>query len=388
MNHSLMHSCLCALLPVLMMLTSSCSEGSSKDTKGSKPLEVPVFTLSHQSIEIPQTYVCDLQAVQFVEVRAKVEGYVEKIFVDEGEEVQKGDPLFQLSSREYVELVNSARARLMQARAEAQSAQLDVDRLRILVEKKIYADSELKLAQSKKDMAQSSIQEAESLLKNAEIGLSYTTIRAPFDGMVDRIPYKTGSLVKGGDLLTNITDIHEIFAYYRITENEYLTLRNRESEVETDSLKEALIEEELTLVLSNGEIYPHKGRLETMEADFERGTGSIALRVRFPNPEGLIKHGASGKILMTNRLDNVFLIPQKSTFEIQDYTYAFMLGEDNAVKVRSFQPVSRQGLFYVDTSFQQGDRIILEGLQLIKDGDRVQPEAIPIEEVYRELNPS
>jgi membrane fusion protein, multidrug efflux system len=363
----------------------SCSEGASKDAKGNQPLEVPVFSLSPQTIEVPRTYVCDLQAVQFVEVRAKVEGFVEKIYVDEGQEVSKGEPLFQLSSREFMELVNSARARLMQARAEAQAAQLDVDRLRILVEKEIYAESELKLAQSRKDMALSAIQEAESLLNNAEIGLSYTTIRAPFDGLVDRIPYKTGSLVKGGDLLTNITDIHEVFAYYKITENEYLSLRNQDSDAATDSLKDVLTEEELTLILSNGDVYPHKGRLETMEADFERGTGSIALRVRFPNPEGLIKHGASGKIQMTNRLDKVFLIPQKATFEIQDYTYAFLLGEDNSVKVRSFQPMMRHGLFYLDSSFRSGDKVILEGLQLLKDGDTVQPRPVSEEEVFKDL---
>ena len=376
------------LMLCAIMLMTSCSEGASKDTKGNQLLEVPVFSLSPQTIEVPRTYVCDLQAVQFVEVRAKVEGYVEKIFVDEGQEVSKGEPLFQLSSREYMEMVNSARARLMQARAEAQAAQLDVDRLRILVEKEIYAESELQLAQSRKDMALSGIQEAESLLNNAEIGLSYTTIRAPFDGLVDRIPYKTGSLVKGGDLLTNIMDIHEVFAYYKITENEYLSLRNRDSEVTTDSIKGVLREEELTLILSNGDIYPFKGKLETMEADFEKGTGSIALRVRFPNPEGLIKHGASGKIQMTNSLENVFLIPQKSTFEIQDYTYAFILGADNRVKVRSFQPIMRHGLFYLDSSFQSGDRIILEGLQLLRDGDAVLPQSVSQEEVYKDMTSS
>ncbi|MFC4872821.1 efflux RND transporter periplasmic adaptor subunit [Negadavirga shengliensis] len=378
----------------LNITLNSCSQGSGKNNTNEKKLEVPVFSLKPIDIEVPQTYVCDIQAVQFVEVRAKVEGFVERIFVDEGEEVKEGQPLFQLTSIEYSELVNSARAKLMQARAEAKSAQLEVERLQVLVDKDIYSTSELELAQSKKDMAESAILEAESLLKHAQTGLSYTTIRAPFNGIVDRIPYKTGSLVKSGDLLTNITDISEIFAYYKITENEYLQyMRGQlDTAVDEEALKQQLEEnlqedeEEITLILSDGVEYPHKGKLETMEADFETGTGSIALRVRFPNPDGLIKHGASGKVQMTNTMEDVYLIPQKSTFEIQDYNYVYMLDENNIVNVRSFRPIKRYGLFYLVEGFDGGDRVVLEGLQLLQDGSHVDPKVEDTDEVYRSLN--
>lgn len=372
---------------------NGCSQGSGKNNINKEILEVPVFLLKPVDIEVPQTYVCDIQAVQFVEVRAKVEGFVENIFVDEGEEVKEGQPLFQLTSVEYSELVNSARAKLMQARAEAKAAQLEVERLKVLVDKNIYSPSELEFAQSKKDMAESAIMEAESLLKHAQTGLSYTTIRAPFDGIVDRIPYKTGSLVKSGDLLTNITDISEVFAYYKITENEYLQYmrgqldRSADKEALKKQLEENLQEEqeEITLILSDGVEYHHKGQLETMEADFETGTGSIALRVRFPNPDGLIKHGASGKVQMTNIMEDVFLIPQKSTFEIQDYNYVYMLNEDNIVNVRSFRPIKRHGLFYLVEGFNEGDKVVLEGIQLLQDGNSVAPQIQDTDEVYQSL---
>lgn len=372
----------------------SCNEGSGKNNKNAEVLEVPVFTLMPKDIEVPQTYVCDLQAIQFVEVRSKLEGFVEQIYVDEGQEVRKGQPLFQLSSAEYNELVNSATAKLMQAKAEEKAASLEVERLKVLVDKKIYSSSELELAQSRKEMAESAILEAESMLKNAQVGLSYTTVRAPFDGIVDRIPYKTGSLVKSGDLLTNITDISEIFAYYRITENEYLRYMRGELDKDADSeqmneqVRETLLDEqeEISLILSDGVEYPYKGRLETMEADFEQGTGSIALRVRFPNPDGLIKHGASGKVQMSNELKDVFLIPQKSTFEIQEYNYVYLVDKDNKVNVRSFRPLRRHGLFYVAQDFATNDKVVLEGIQLLKDEATVKPNPIGEEEVYRSLN--
>ena len=378
----------------IVFTTVSCSEGNGKNKKNAEILEVPVFTLSPKSIEVPQTYVCDLQAIQFVEVRSKVEGFVEKIYVDEGQSVKKGQPLFQLSSAEYNELVNSAKAKLMQAKAEEKSATLEVERLKVLVDKKIYSQSELELAQSKKDMAQSSILEAESMLKNAQVGLSYTTVKAPFDGIVDRIPYKTGSLVKSGDLLTNITDISEIFAYYRITENEYLEFmrgeldRGSDNEQMNQQVKETLQkeQEEISLIMSDGVVYPYKGKLETMEADFEQGTGSIALRVRFPNPDQLIKHGASGKVQMKSMLHDVFLIPQKSTFEIQEYNYVYLVDSENKVNVRSFRPMGRHGLFYIAQDFKPNDKVVLEGIQLLKDDVTVKTNPVGEDEIYKSLD--
>lgn len=368
-------------LLIVIALNTGCNTGHSKNDDKNKLLNIPVLELTSQSIEVPQTYICEIQAVQFVEVRAKVEGFVDRIYVDEGEFVTKGKPLFQLTSMEFNEMVNGATARLMQAQAEAKAATLEVERLKILVDKNIITSSELELAKSKRAVAESAITEAESTLKNAKTGLSYTTIRAPFDGIVDRIPFKTGSLVTAGDLLTNITDISEVFAYYRINENEYLTYMRKKIESEGE---EAIVED-MNLILSDGEIYQHSGILETMEADFERGTGSIAFRVRFPNPDGLLKHGASGKIQMTSQLDDIYLIPQKSTFEIQDFNYVYVVNKENNVKVRSFKPLRRHDVYYASESFQTGDRIVYEGIQQVKDGIKIQPKMVASEEAYGEV---
>jgi membrane fusion protein, multidrug efflux system len=371
------------ILIILGLSISSCNSNKSKEKEIVILENIPVLELTSKTIEFPKTYVCEIQAVQFVEIRAKVEGYVDRIYVDEGQFVKKGQNLFQLSSLEFTEMVNSANAKLAQAQAEAQAATVEMQRLRILVEKDIISPSELELAKSKKAVAESGIAEAEAMLKNAKTGLSYTTIKAPFDGIIDRFPKKSGALVTAGDLLTNITDIAEVFAYFRVTENEYL--KYMRAKIEGESLAS---NPEVTLILSDGEIYEHTGKLETLEADFERGTGSIAFRVRFPNPDQLIKHGASGKIQLSDQLENVFLVPQKSTFEIQDYSYVYILDKENQVKVRSFKPIQRYGVYYIAEGFEEGDRIIYEGIQQVKDGVFVSPAMVTDKEAYDTLSTS
>lgn len=370
-----------ALTLVMMSgILASCTEGNSKNNKENEALSVPVLELQPQSVEVPQTYIADIQAVQFVEVRSKVEGFVDRIFVDEGQYVKKGQTLFQLSSAEYNEMVNSARANLAKAKAEQTAAKVEMERLQILVTKKIISNSELELAKSKKAVADSHISEAESMLKSAQTGLSYTTVKAPFDGLVDRIPHKIGSLVTENDLLTSITDISSIFAYYKVNENEYLNFMRDKIESGADTFSE-----QLTLILSDGEKYAQKGKLETTEGDIESGTGSIGFRVRFPNPDNLIKHGASGKIEMMSKLDEVYLIPQKSTFEIQDFTYVYVVDKDNTVKVRSFKPLQRYDIYYIADGFQPGDKIVFEGIQQVKDGSKVVPQAVAAADVYHDL---
>lgn len=368
-------------LPVIALTTTSCSEGNLQNKKKNEAISVPVLELQPQAVEVPQTYIADIQAIQFVEVRSKVEGFVDQIFVDEGQFVKKGQTLFQLSSAEYNEMVNSARAGLARANAEQTAAKVEMERLQILVDKKIISPSELELAKSKKAVADSHIAEAESLLKAAQTGLSYTRVKAPFDGIVDRIPHKIGSLVTENDLLTSITDISSIFAYYKVNENEYLNFMR--SKIEGGNVD--AFSEQLTLILSDGEKYPEKGKLETTEGDIESGTGSIGFRVRFPNPDNLLKHGASGKIQMMSKLDDVFLIPQKSTFEIQDFTYVYVVDKENTVKVRSFKPIQRYDIYYVADGFEPGDRIVFEGIQQVKDGTKVVPEAIAAASVYQKL---
>lgn len=195
-------------------------------------------------------------------------------------------------------------------------------------------------------------------MQRAQMDLKYTTITSPFHGYADRIPYKVGSLVSPESLLTTVSDISEIFAY-KVNESEYLRIRRAQLQG-TDVSSRTM----LNLSLADGTVYQHKGVLETVEGDFERGTGSIAFRVRFPNPEGLLKHGVTGKIRLMTKMEDICLVPQKSTFEIQDFTYVYLVDSTGTAKVRSFNPIERYHNYYITDDLGANTTIVYEGVQM------------------------
>ena len=368
-------------LPFLFLIASfftSCNRGHEKKS-GSKDNTL-VVKLVATSIEVAQSYVADVQAVQFVEVKPKVEGFVEDVLVDEGEHVKKGQVLFKLSSAELYEEVKEAQANYKQVQAELKMAEVEADRVKRLVEKDIISPIRLEQALAEADVARLRVQQAKSRLLRAETNYSYTTITSPFEGYVDRIPFKVGSLVTPSSLLTSLTDVSEMFAYFKINEKEYLEYKRTQlSGVEQPEYNN------LELILSDQTTYPYKGTVETVEGDFERGTGSIAFRARFANPDRLLRHGVSGKIRMLTEMEDVILVPQRSTFEIQDFTYVYTVDEEGKVSVRSFEPLSRHGAYYVTKDLPDNTLIVYEGVQQVSDGMVITPEIVDAETVRKQL---
>ena len=368
-------------LPFLFLIASfftSCNRSNEKKS-GSKDNTL-VVKLVATSIEVAQSYVADVQAVQFVEVKPKVEGFVEDVLVDEGEHVKKGQVLFKLSSAELYEEVKEAQANYKQVQAELKMAEVEADRVKRLVEKDIISPIRLEQALAEADVARLRVQQAKSRLLRAETNYSYTTITSPFEGYVDRIPFKVGSLVTPSSLLTSLTDVSEMFAYFKINEKEYLEYKRTQlSGVEQPEYNN------LELILSDQTTYPYKGTVETVEGDFERGTGSIAFRARFANPDRLLRHGVSGKIRMLTEMEDVILVPQRSTFEIQDFTYVYTVDEEGKVSVRSFEPLSRHGAYYVTKDLPDNTLIVYEGVQQVSDGMVITPEIVDAETVRKQL---
>ena len=368
-------------LPFLFLIASfftPCNRSHEKKS-GSKDNTL-VVKLVATSIEVAQSYVADVQAVQFVEVKPKVEGFVEDVLVDEGEHVKKGQVLFKLSSAELYEEVKEAQANYKQVQAELKMAEVEADRVKRLVEKDIISPIRLEQALAEADVARLRVQQAKSRLLRAETNYSYTTITSPFEGYVDRIPFKVGSLVTPSSLLTSLTDVSEMFAYFKINEKEYLEYKRTQlSGVEQPEYNN------LELILSDQTTYPYKGTVETVEGDFERGTGSIAFRARFANPDRLLRHGVSGKIRMLTEMEDVILVPQRSTFEIQDFTYVYTVDEEGKVSVRSFEPLSRHGAYYVTKDLPDNTLIVYEGVQQVSDGMVITPEIVDAETVRKQL---
>lgn len=355
------------LLSVLY-LAGCTAKGNTEKEK--RLVEVPVFELKQCDTMLHKTYVSSIAACQNVELRAKVSGFLEGIAVDEGQYVKKGQLLFRLNDAEFKLQLAEANAALTSAIADRKSAEVESDRVQKLVYKKILSQSEMELALARLSAAKAKVEEATAGKEKAALRLSYAAIRAPFNGVIDRIPQKMGSLVNEGTLLTTVSDIHHMHAYFNVSESEYLHYVKAGKEQQR-------MGKSVQLQLADGSLFSQTGKIETMDGEFEKQTGSIAFRATFSNPDKLLKHGSSGKILLSSIVPGALLIPQKSVFEIQDKNYVFVLGADNTVKMKRFTPETRIDDFVlVKSGLDTGDRIIYEGVQNIREGLRVAPRFI------------
>lgn len=363
---------LCALVA-----TAGCG---SKDSTTSPPGgEFPVTSVQLRDVEVDLFFVADVQAARNVEIRARVNGYLENIYVDEGNSVRQGQDLFKIDDEEYIARLNSARADIESAIASMKSAEVELARVRMLVEKNVIAKTELDLAQSKIDIAKANIDQAKANERSAMIRLEHTKVKSPFDGVINRIPSRLGSLISDGALLTTISDISSMNAYFKVSETDYLRYVKSNAKA-LDTLTKIAVE----LVLADGSLYPSKGKIEAIESEFEEGTGVLAFRARFGNPDKLLKHGSTGRIKIRRKIRQAMLVPQKSVLEIQDKNYIFLVDQNNMVVMKSFVPLQRYEDFYiVKSGLSKDQRIVFEGVENVKDGSVIKPTETNPEEIYK-----
>lgn len=308
-------------------------------------------------------YVAQIQSLRNIEVRAQEKGYLQSINVDEGRYVHAGQVLFRI-------MPNMYQAEKLKALAEVKEAEIELLNTKTLADKNIVSKNEQALKQAKLD-------EAKAELTLAEFHLSQTEIKAPYDGVLDRIPLKLGSLIDEGALLTTLSDNKNIYAYFNVSESEYLNYK---------AAADSGTQNAVTLLLANGQPHKHKGVIETVEGQFDNETGNIAFRAKFPNPDMLLKHGETGKVQMTVPVKNALLIPQKATYEIQDKLFVFVIDKNNTVQSRQITIGGRlPDLFVVTEGISAGDKILLEGIQKVKDGDKITFEFQKPEEVLSHL---
>jgi membrane fusion protein (multidrug efflux system) len=308
-------------------------------------------------------YVSQIKSVRNVEIRAQEKGFLQNIYVDEGQFVKAGQVLFRIMPKIY-------EAELLKAEAEAKAEEIELQNTKALVDKNVVSKNEQATAQAKLDQAKAEI-------ALAKLHLSFTEIRAPFDGTIDRIPKKLGSLIDEGELLTVLSDNSQVFAYFNVSEPEYLDYQiNIKDRGNT----------KVGLLLANGQPLSYKGDVETIESEFDNETGNIAFRARFPNPDKLLKNGETGKVLMTVPLKNALIIPQKATYEIQDKMYVFVVDKNNVVNSKNITISGRMpDLFVVASGLSKDDKILLEGVQKVKDNDKIKYEFQKPEEVISQL---
>lgn len=298
---------------------------------------------------ITKDYVAQIRSINHIELRAQERGYLEKIYVDEGQMVKKGQLLFKIMPNLYQADVN-------RAQAEANYTEIEYKNTRQLYEDNVVSKNELALAKAKFDKAN-----AEVAVMNTH--LQFTEIRAPFDGIVGRFRVRLGSLLDEGELLTELSDNSKMWVYFNVTESEYLDQM-------TSKKKGELMQ--VDLEMANGKFFNHKGIVETIESDFDNETGNIAYRATFPNPDGLLRFGETGNVVITTPHPQAMLIPQKATYEVLDKKYVYIITAKNTVEAREIKVAAEiSHLYLVASGLQKEEKILLDGLRLVKENEKI-----------------
>ncbi|GAB4268246.1 MAG: efflux RND transporter periplasmic adaptor subunit [Methylomicrobium sp.] len=348
------------LLTISLILTGCDSPTETAPRIESYPVTYPIV----KDVTYSREYVGDIQSVNYVEMRSRVKGYLEKIHVDEGQNVRERQLLFTLDTSEFEKELQKTNAAYKNAIADLKAAEVELANVKLLAEKNIVSSSELDVMKAKINALKADVEQALANKERADLYLSFTKIKAPFDGVINRIPNKVGSFIDEGDMLTSISDNREVFVYFNLSETEYLDYITRKENRNRG----------VQLKLANHALYEYEGKIEMIESEFNPSTGNIAFRARFPNPKSLLKHGASGEIVINKVLKQALLIPQKSTFDIQDKLYVFVVDQNNVVHQTHIVPKLRIDHFYVvESGLAPHQTIVYEGIENMRDGQVITP---------------
>ncbi len=340
--------------------TAGCSP---KEKEKEEEVKYLVTSPLQRDTTITKQYVAQIHAIQHIELRALEKGYLQKILVDEGQLVHQGQLMFQIMPLIY-------QAELQKTQAEANYVRLEYQNTKSLADKNIVSPNELALAGAKYDKAK-----AEVALSQAH--LQFTQIKAPFDGITDRLKVRLGSLVDEGELLSTLSDNRQMWVYFNVPESEYLAYK---AHAQTNN-------QQVKLLLANHEEFSYPGEVRNIEADFNNETGNIAFRATFPNPKGLLRNGETGNILMPVPLRKALIIPQKATFEVLEKKYVFVVDKNHVVHQREIGIAAEMpNLYAISTGIEPDDKIMLEGIRKVKDGDHVRYEFEDMKSVMPKLN--
>jgi membrane fusion protein (multidrug efflux system) len=369
---------------------SACVDKSKQAAAGpvNQVLDYKVMQLQPRSATLNIDYPASIQGQQNIEIRPKVDGYVERIYVDEGSVVTKGQLLFKINAPQYEQEVRTAEAGIKTAEADLSMAKMQVNKVKPLVEKDIISHYELESAEYTQQSKAAALAQARAALANAKVNLGYTTITSPVNGVIGSLPYKLGSLVTGTttEPLTTVYNTSNIYAYFALNEKQLLNL-SRDS-VNNTSLKTKLSKlPSVSLILPDGTTYEHGGRVETVNGLINTATGTANVRADFVNPRGLIRSGSSAVIRIPNVVKSALLVPESATYELQDKRFVYVVDDQNKIKNVAINVMDNTaGQFYVvSDGLKAGDKIILESSGNLQDGTVIKPNEVSASSVYGSL---
>ncbi|HRI00259.1 MAG TPA: efflux RND transporter periplasmic adaptor subunit [Saprospiraceae bacterium] len=345
----------------LLFIMASCKhkiEGHEEDVK------FLVTSPIQRDTVIYNEYVAQISSSNHIELRSQEKGYLEKIFVDEGQSVRRAQLMFKIMPTLY-------QAEVAKAKAELNFVEIEYNNTKILADKNVVSVNELALAKAK-------LEKAKAELSLAETHLGFTEIKAPFDGIMDRFHSRLGSLLEEGELLTTLSDISNMWVYFNVPESQYLEfVKKGKSDVKT----------KVQLRLANKELFESVGTIETIEGEFNNETGNIAFRANFPNPKGILRHGETGNILMPVNLKKAILIPQKSTFDILDKKYVYVVDENNVLQAKQITVAYELAhLYIISSGLTTNDKILADGLGKVKNNEKIDYEFVDFEKEMSDLN--
>lgn len=344
-----------------LLLSWGCGHNEQKEEEEKFLVTSPIV----QDTLVYKNYVCQIRSIQHIELRALEKGYLQNINVDEGQHVKKGQLLFQIMPIIY-------QAEMQKAQAEVNFIEIEYQNTKKLADSNIVSKNELALAKAK-------LEKAKAELELAKAHLGFTQITAAFDGIVGLFRARSGSLLDEGDLLTTLSDNSKMWVYFNVPEAEYLTY------ILTKTSKENF--PKVKLQMANNQTFDQDGTIETIEADFNNETGTLAFRATFPNPKGILRHGETGNILMPVDLKDALIIPQKATFEVLEKKHVFVIDEHNVAQSRQITVgMELPHLFVVTGGLKKGDKILLEGLRKVKNNQEISYEFVDPKKAIADLD--
>ena len=342
------------------------------------PPALPVEAVHTGTETTYQDYPASIEGVVNVEIRPQVAGMLERILVDEGAAVRKGQPLFKINDAPFREQLNNALAAQQAAAGSVVSAQVEVDRFAPLVQNKVVSEVQLQTAQAALTVAKANLQRAKAAVSSARINMGYTTITAPVSGYLGRLQTKQGSLVGPTDAqaLTQLSDVHEVHTYFSLGEDDFITFRKQYA---GQTLQDKLTHlPPVALVLADQSTYPTKGKVDMVDGQFDKTTGAVTLRATFSNANGLLRSGNTGTIRLALAHPDVLLVPTAATVELQDRVFVYAVGDSNRVSRQAITIQGKSGANYlVSEGVKNGDRIVLQGVDHLQEGQIIQPTQAP-----------
>ncbi|OYD42690.1 efflux RND transporter periplasmic adaptor subunit [Sphingobacterium cellulitidis] len=361
--------------PCVLAATLACNNSQQHQQDDVSLEEYPIYTLTPQAATVYTDFPVNLQGVQDIELRSKVSGFIDDIFVDEGQYVNKGQLLFRIFAPEYEEELARSSAAIKSTEAELADAQLLVDRTKPLVDEGIIGKYELESALQNLANKNAQLSQAKAIKNTASANVAYSQIRAPFAGVMGLIPYKTGSLVSSSSIepLSHLSDISKIHAYFSINEKQFTRFLH---EAKNKSLLDYLQQHaEIALILPDGNQFDQKGKIDMIGGQIDPKTGSINLRAVFQNPDGMMRSGNSATLRMYEKVQEAILIPQRATYELQGKKYVYKVDDESVVTsapISILDKIPSNEYFIVSDGLQRGEKIIVEGLANVKEGMKIK----------------